>query len=680
MLFYGLLIPQNIWGILDMRMTLTVSALFLGGAPLAYAQTPPSAVVSTERAETTPSGATFTASPGWTTRTAPKLVEVTAPEGDLRIALVDVGPAVDAKAAVAAAWAIWMPANARPPKLVTTRPARNGWEEQQVIDYEVSRNEKRGMQAVAYRIGANWTVAIYDGQVATFEKRLAAVLLIAQSIRPAGYARENFGDKVAHKFDAARIDALKSFVETSMKELGIPGASFALTTRAGTIFSAGLGVRELGKPVTVDADSQFLIASNTKGMATLLLAKLVDENKLRWDQPVTEVYPNFRLGSAETTSKVLVKHLVCACTGLPRKDIQVLLNSNPNAAASDTFVQLAATEPTSKFGEVFQYNNLMAAAAGYVGAYLVHPDIELGQAFYRSMDEKVFAPLGMTATTFDFDRAMSVNWARPHADAISGNPEPILNAGMKLNYAFTRYAGAGGAWSSANDLIKYVRFELNEGRTDDGKQYVTAKNLLQRRVPNVPVGEDKTYGMGLETNSEYGVDVVHHGGSLGGYKSDIMLIPSADIGAVLLTNSDNGQMLLRPFMRRLLELLYDGKTEAATDVAAAATRSKAELAKERERVSAVPDAAAVKALARTYINADIGRLEVTRSGTAVNFQFESFGSPMGTRKNDDGTMSFVATDPTILFLPLVVGTKDGKRALIVRDSQHEFAFVETKID
>lgn len=129
------------------------------------------------------------------------------------------------------------------------------------------------------------------------------------------------------------------------------------------------------------------------------------------------------------TSKVLVRHLVCACTGVPRKDMQVLLNSDPHAAASDAFAQLAATEPTSGFGEMFQYNNLMAAAAGYIGGHLVHPEMGLDQAFYRSIDEKVLLPLGMKATTYDFDRVTAGDWARPHADAISGVPEPILGAG-----------------------------------------------------------------------------------------------------------------------------------------------------------------------------------------------------------------------------------------------------------
>ncbi|QDZ09017.1 beta-lactamase family protein [Sphingomonas panacisoli] len=639
---------------------------------------PPPAAVAAEQPEKLASGVTFTVPAEWSVKKSGKVVELTPAENDLHLVLVDIGEAADAKAAVAAAWAAWNPSRSRPPKLVTPRPARNGWEERQVVDYETSPNEKRVMTAVALRSGKVWTVAIIDGFEGTAEKRGAALSLVSQSLRPAGYARESFAGRAAAPMDAAKIAELRAFVEDSMKKLGIPGASFALTDRQRTIYSTGLGVRMLGQPTPVDADSEFAIASNTKGLVTLMLAKLADEGKLRWDEPVTEAYPPFKLGSAATTSKVLIRHLICACTGLPRKDMQVLLNSDPKAAAADAFAQLAATEPTSGFGEVFQYNNLMAAAAGYIGGHLIHPELSLDAAFYRSIDEKVLNPLGMTATTFDFDRVTGGNWARPHSDALDGNPAPILDTGMKLNYAFTRYAGAGGAWSTANDLIKYVRFELNEGKLDNGTQYVTAKNLLQRRVPNVPIGEDQTYGMGLEVDKTWGVTVVHHGGSLGGYKSDIIVIPEAGIGAVLLTNSGNGQLLLRPFMRRLLEIMYGGKPEAAADVASSAARIKAELAKERERVSVVPDAAAVAALAPKYYSTDLGPLTVTKKGSGVTFAFRTFSSVVGTRKNDDGTISFVMLDPTLLLFPLVVGSEGGKPSLIVRDSQHEFKYIATK--
>ncbi len=664
----------------------TCAVLLAGTASVAVAQTaatpavPASAAAPSpaagDRPEKTPGGVTLTAPTGWTSKTGPTFIELAAPESDLRLAVVDVGTAADARAAALAAWQAWHPAQTRAPKLVTARPPRNGWEDRQLLDYEVSPNERRVLVAMALRKGTGWTVMLADGSEATAEKRGAALGLMQQSIRPAGYSRESFAGRTAHPMDAARIAELRSFVEQGMKELGVPGAAFALTTRTKTIYATGLGVRLLGDPTPIDADSEFAVASNTKGMATLMLAKLVDEGKLAWDQPVTQVYAPFRLGSAQTTSKVLVRHLVCACTGLPRKDMQVILNSDPKSGAADTFRQLAATEPTSGFGEVFQYNNLMASAAGYIGGHLYYPSMNLDAALSKAMTDKVWAPLGMTRTTLDFDKATKGDWARPHGDSIDGVPQPILEQGMRLNYAFTRYGAAGGAWSTANDMIRYVRFELNEGKLDDGRQYVSAKNLLQRRVANVPVGEDRVYGMGLQVDRDYGIDVVHHGGSLAGYKTDIVIIPGADIGAVILTNSENGQGMLRPFMRRLLELLYDGKPEAAGDMAATAKRIRAEIAEERKRVAPTPDATAVAALAPAYRNADLGPVTVTRKGGSVTFDFRSIASPMGTRRNDDGTTSFVALDPTLLFFPLVVGTQDGKRTLTARDGQHEFVFVE----
>lgn len=141
-----------------------------------------------------------------------------------------------------------------------------------------------------------------------------------------------------------------------------------------------------------------------------------------------------------------------------------------------------------------------------------------------------------------------------------------------------------------------------------------------------------------------------------------------------MSNSDNGQSLLHPFMRRLLGLVYDGRLEAAGDVSAAAKRIQAEIAKERELVSRVPDPEASAKLAASYVNPDLG-IKVTRNGSDVRFDFRTLGSPLGAKKNDDGTISFVGLDPTILFYPLVVGTKDWKRALTARDSQHEFVFV-----
>src|SRR5260370_35069289 len=89
-----------------------------------------------------------------------------------------------------------------------------------------------------------------------------------------------------------------------------------------------------------------------------------------------------------------------------------------------------------------------------------------------------------------------------------------------------------------------------------------------------------------------------------------MFFPDSGIGAVILPNSDNGRMMRRPFMRRLLEIAFDGKPEAVADVAAAAARHKAYLAKERERLVAPADALLVKQLATRYTSKGLGGVAV----------------------------------------------------------------------
>jgi CubicO group peptidase (beta-lactamase class C family) len=69
-----------------------------------------------------------------------------------------------------------------------------------------------------------------------------------------------------------------------------------------TVWAGGLGVKDLGKPDPVDADTLFIAASNTKALTTLLLDELADEGKMRWDQPVTELFPAFKLGDEATTN------------------------------------------------------------------------------------------------------------------------------------------------------------------------------------------------------------------------------------------------------------------------------------------------------------------------------------------------------------------------------------------
>ena len=610
---------------------------------------------------------------GWTVVRDGGTVAITAPEGDATIALVAIPSAANGEEAVAQAWARFDPAFDRVVRLAVDQPDRDGWTDTKVVNYETSPAEKLVLQGVALKSADGWTAILVRGAQATFAKRGGQLGQMLGSLRPKSFAKESFAGKTAHKLDDLRILQIKDFVATSMDQLGVPGVGLALIQDGRIVWEGGLGVKEAGTTALVDENTQFMIASNTKGMATLLLSTLVDEGRLKWDQPVTEVYPEFRLGSDETTARTLVRHLVCACTGLPRKDMEWIFNTRPDTPAKNAFEQLSATEPTSGFGEVFQYNNLMASAAGYVGAHIVHPDMELGAAFKSAMKERIFGPLGMTRTTFDTAEVMKGNWAKPHDFDID---DRIAPAAMDLNLAMEPFLPAGGAWSTAHDMALYVINELEEGVLPNGGRLVSAESLLARRAHNVPTGEASWYGMGLFDDQTYGVSVVQHGGSLVGYKSNWFAVPAADAAVVILTNSDAGQGLLGSLSRRFLEVLYDGKPEAAENVASLVERRDIALAKFRSEIDNPGNPEVLGSLADRYANAALGPLTVRREGGRTYLQSTTIASEVTTKKNEDGTYSIVMISPGLRGSGILVGSKDGKRTLTLDDGQHEYVWVE----
>lgn len=657
-----------------MRKLLALLLLFLPAASsFSQASAPTRApsrgeALAADTPSTTVAGNTFIAPAGWSLSVNGPATILAAPEGDSWIALVDV-EAKDADAAVAAGWAAYKPDHPWPLKVTSEAPDRDGWSKQKIYEYQTSPNEKRGVQAVARFANGRWNVDILDLSDPVAEKRGAQITLVFGRLLPKGYVRESFAGKKANTLDQARLAELSRFVEAGMKELKIPGVAVGIVQGGKVVFADGYGVKDLGKPAKVDADSDFMIASNTKALTTLLLAKLVAEGKLTWDTPVTSVLPTFKLGDAETTRQVRIRQLICACTGLPRQDLEWLFQFQ-GVTPEDAMATLATMQPTTKFGEMFQYSNPMAGAAGFTAGHVLYPSLELGAAYDKAMQTQVFDPLGMKTTTFDYAKALAGDHADPHSPDIDGNPAPAV---MALNYAVIPLRPAGAAWSNVKDMLRYVQMELDEGKLPDGATYIPKGPLLERRVPQVPIGKDDTYGMGLMVNSTYGIPVVHHGGDMIGYHSDMMWLPGQNVGAVILTNGDPGWILRTIYRRKLLEVLFDGKPEADAQVAAQAKTFYEELAAERKLLTVPADPAESAKLAPHYVNAALGDITVTHANGSTFFDFGEWKTPVASRKNPDGTISYLTIAPGGQGFEFVVGS-GPKKTLIIRDAQHEYVF------
>jgi hypothetical protein len=261
----------------------------------------------------------------------------------------------------------------------------------------------------------------------------------------------------------------------------------------------------------------------------------------------------------------------------------------------------------------------------------------------------------------------------PHAPDVDGKAAPAV---MELNYSIIPVRPAGAAWSNVRDMLAYVAMELAEGTLPGGGRYISRDVLLARRAAQVPIGKTASYGMGLMVDTTYGVSVVHHGGDMVGFHSDMMWLPAQGVGAVVLTNGDPGWIVRDQFRRKLLEVLFDGRPEADDAAAARAKTYYEQLAAERKLLTLPADPTAAGALAARYHNDALGDIVVIRQGKATVFDFGEWRTEVASRTNPDGTVSFVTTAPGVSGFELLAGS-GTPRTLIVRDAQHEYVFTES---
>jgi CubicO group peptidase (beta-lactamase class C family) len=593
------------------------------------------------------------------------------PEKQLKIEVVEVDASAGLSAGISAAWSGRRPGFSRQELSASDSPGREGWDLHRWAEYKVSPEESRTVSALASKKGSRAVVLLTDGSLAAVQRRGSQVALVYGSLRPGGYVRETYLGRTPRPLDAARVDELKKFIDQIRVAADVPGVSVVLFDKDATLIEQGFGVRERGRPESVTADSLYIVASNTKALTTLLLAKLVDEGRFGWETPVVEVDPSFQTGDPDFTGRVLVKHLVCACTGLPRQDFEWLFTFDRSSPQGQLDV-LATMKPTTELGALYQYSNPLASAAGYIAARAIKPGVELGQAYDEVMRDKIFRPLGMNRTTFSFDEALKADHASPHSWDLSLKNVPIE---MELNHSVLPVRPAGGAWSSVRDYARYVRLELDNGRLPDGSTFVTKKNLLERRVPQVRVGEENWYAMALWLQDVKGVRVISHGGSIFGYMSDFFFVPDLGVGGVILTNADSGGGIAYAVMRRTLEMIYDGNREAEEDFLSGVRETNLYLTDMQKEWNVPPDPAEVKRLAGSYRNAALGDVIVHSSEDGVVFQFGGWQSHMASKVNPDGTTSFMSIDPGVRGFEFhAPAAKATYERLTLRDSQHTYEY------
>ncbi len=328
------------------------------------------------------------------------------------------------------------------------------------------------------------------------------------------------------------LQGFDAYVTRSMAAWRVPGLAVAVVHRDSVVLARGYGVRTLGKPDPVDEKTLFAIGSASKAFTATLVAMLVDQGKVKWDDPATQYLPGFQMYDPYATRELTVRDLLTHRSGLTAAD---LLLYDPRYTRDSILYRARYVKPTYSFRAHFGYSNIMYLAAGQLSARL------LGSTWDDAVRERIFTPLGMAASNTSvtlLDRLPDV--ATPH-DEIDDTVQAIPY--FNLDAA----APAGSINSSIRDMAQWVRFQLAGGKVR-GKPLLSAAAFEETHKPQtiVPLegfwnlsAQDAhllTYGMGWFLHDYHGRLIVQHGGNIDGMTALVALMPEEQTGLVVLTN------------------------------------------------------------------------------------------------------------------------------------------------
>src|SRR5262245_58861946 len=245
-------------------------------------------------------------------------------------------------------------------------------------------------------------------------------------------------------FDVESVDLL---VKEALQKWHVPGAAVAIVQNDRLIYVKGFGVRKFGNPAPITPDTIFPIASCTKTVTSLALAMLVDEGKLKWDDPVRKHVPFFRLADPLADANATLRDLLTHRTGVGAHD---LLWYKAPWAFEERIRKIGKVNLDHSFRSAFEYQTILFGTAGYAGGKAAGSD-------WRTVVEKrIFSRLGMESASCVFP-SDSADVASPHKKNAKGIVEP------SARYPLDQPDPAGSIHASARELSQFVRFQLGDG-------------------------------------------------------------------------------------------------------------------------------------------------------------------------------------------------------------------------
>lgn len=332
-------------------------------------------------------------------------------------------------------------------------------------------------------------------------------------------------------------------IHTIMQHFEVPGAAIGIIQAGEIVAAQGFGIKTLGQNDPVTTNSIFKIASNTKAFTTAALAILADEGKIAWDGKVQSYLPDFNMHDPWVSQHFTILDLLTHRSGLGLGAGDLMLWPEPSSfSRQEVMHNLRYLKPTGEFRADYAYDNLLYIVAGEIIPAVT------GQSWESFVEQRIMHPLGMRhCFAGQVSESKQTDIATPHG-IVSGHLQTIIRP---VDHSKPSVSGpAGGIQCSLNDMLRWVKVQLAEGKIDAEHALFSAQQHKMMWQPHtiMPLSAASkrrdnshfsAYGLGWRINDMNGYLQIHHSGSLAGMYSFVSLFPELDLGFVVLTNQQS---------------------------------------------------------------------------------------------------------------------------------------------
>lgn len=431
-------------------------------------------------------------------------------------------------------------------------------------------------------------------------------------------SQKNNQDKIsaANRFDA--------YIKNAMQLWKTPGLSVVVVKDNQLVFKKAYGVKDINTQAAFNTSTISICASTTKAMTAVCMGMLVDEGKVSWDDKVSDVYPELKLYDNYVNNELRVRDLFTHNAGLGNADWLWVFDYS-----MDTIIhQMRYMQPAYSYHSSFIYQNLMYMVAGEV----IHKIS--GKPWNEFITQRLFKPLGMNNTFATYKNA-------------SGYTDKITTHYMFEDsvvktipfYDSKTVDAAGGVWSCADDINKWVMFILDSTKIN-GTKLLKPETYAELFTPQSMVTKEEfyptqklthphwtTYGLGWFQEDYKGKAVQFHTGSLDGAVAIIGLIPDEHFGIYIFANMDHTE-IRHALMYKAMDMwvLNDDKNDWSKDfyklyVDAAQIVKKQDKEQLAKRIPNTKPSLDLKSYTGTFTNQLYGEAKIELKADSLVLQF-----------------------------------------------------------